>query len=432
MTWVAANWYATGSKAVPVGRSLEFDESNAQFLTIFVTDRLRESVSAPHHRSAATLAGWLSVCLLVGVVGCRGRAQQEMYQAKLTQEIRVLEDQLYDADYQNRVLRDELERASNAANDAALKNSDRSAQNSPAKPAPSAKSGPSDIGPIEPSPPNASDASKTDSDPKSTENPFQDDPEPGAAPALGLPQPPAVDETLLPDEPQPLQDPPSPGLQMPSGAAPLPIPDPSNHSESTAPKSPELVPPGDVESLDSPLIEGEVKPPESEPSDPPGRVIIPPGTKTMQFDAPQQAEPLPIPDHLELHDGLSGGHRSEPGSEVDGLYLVVVVEDEEGNSLSLTNYEVDAEMTVVVLDPHDESEDPRVGSWTFTPDEVRKLIHKAPVDGIHVPIAWQDRIPSGDDVIVHIRMTAAEDEMRCQGKLRLEQSVANSHWLPRG
>ncbi|MCA9138772.1 MAG: hypothetical protein KDB00_18500, partial [Planctomycetales bacterium] len=44
------------------------------------------------------------------VAGCRGRAHEDLYRAKMANEIRVLEDQLYDADYQNRVLRDELDR----------------------------------------------------------------------------------------------------------------------------------------------------------------------------------------------------------------------------------------------------------------------------------------------------------------------------------
>ena len=60
------------------------------------------------------------------------------------------------------------------------------------------------------------------------------------------------------------------------------------------------------------------------------------------------------------------------------------------------------------------------------------MIHKQPIDGIHIPIQWQDRAPAGDDVIVHIRMAAVEEEMRCQGRVQLKQSIAASNWLPRG
>jgi len=44
------------------------------------------------------------------VCGCRGAAYRDVYQQKMAGEIRVLEDQLYEADYHNQVLADELER----------------------------------------------------------------------------------------------------------------------------------------------------------------------------------------------------------------------------------------------------------------------------------------------------------------------------------
>ena len=119
-------------------------------------------------------------------------------------------------------------------------------------------------------------------------------------------------------------------------------------------------------------------------------------------------------------------------SEVDGLYLVVTVEDESGRTLSLDDFEVDADLSVVVLDPNDDSEDARIGRWDFKPAQVREMVRKSPIDGIHIQIPWQDRVPESEDVIVHIKMAAAEEEMRWQGRVRLEQSAAISHWLPRG
>lgn len=59
------------------------------------------------------LAGILGVgCLLVLITssGCRGRAQEDLYRQNLQREVRVLEDQLYEADYENRVLIDKLRR----------------------------------------------------------------------------------------------------------------------------------------------------------------------------------------------------------------------------------------------------------------------------------------------------------------------------------
>ena len=55
----------------------------------------------------------LAIVLLVAgpacISGC-GRAHSDLYQQRMASEIRVLEDQLYDADYQNQVLQEKLHR----------------------------------------------------------------------------------------------------------------------------------------------------------------------------------------------------------------------------------------------------------------------------------------------------------------------------------
>ena len=51
------------------------------------------------------------------IAGCRSRAHNDLYQDKMASEIRVLEDQLYDADYQNRVLRDKVWRLQRSQRD---------------------------------------------------------------------------------------------------------------------------------------------------------------------------------------------------------------------------------------------------------------------------------------------------------------------------
>lgn len=47
---------------------------------------------------------------LIASSGCRGRAHEDLYRQDLQREVRVLEDQLYEADYENRVLIDKLRR----------------------------------------------------------------------------------------------------------------------------------------------------------------------------------------------------------------------------------------------------------------------------------------------------------------------------------
>ena len=140
----------------------------------------------------------------------------------------------------------------------------------------------------------------------------------------------------------------------------------------------------------------------------------------------------PTVDHISLHPNLSGGHQFDVDDEIDGLYVVVTVMDGADQILSLDQFDVDAEMSIVVLDPAAEVPGTRLGRWDFTPQQVRTFIRSTPTDGLHVPIEWKKLRPAGQDVIVHVRMAAAEEEMRCQGRLKLEQSVAVSHWLPRG
>ncbi|TWT67561.1 hypothetical protein [Allorhodopirellula solitaria] len=55
-------------------------------------------------------AGCVCAILLLPATGCRGRAQEDMYRQSLQREVRQLEDQLYEADYENRILIEKLRR----------------------------------------------------------------------------------------------------------------------------------------------------------------------------------------------------------------------------------------------------------------------------------------------------------------------------------
>ena len=427
----------------------------ADFVPVLRHSRLPKDAWNASNRSARFPLALLSICCLISsATGCRGRAHDDMYRAKMASEIRVLEDQLYDADYQNRVLRDELERSRShgapAGSSPKRVPRERILNQSP----------PQDPDDARPAPPgdyeildlNAPSMPEPDprSTPDPTEQPESGTPTPAPTAGSGLPLPPAIEETpapatpiapadetpKTPDSPQPLVDPPlvappKEGLGMPTEAIPAPKPRESEGPILELPPPAELIPPGEGELMDDQIIPGPPLPPDEDPESPPGKVKNPADAKTMGFEPPTAA-PLPIPDRLELHDGLSGGHQFDQDADVDGLFLIVTVVDDKGRALSLENFDVDADLTVVVMDPNDDSEDARIGRWDFNPEQVRDMVRQAPIDGIHIPIAWQDRVPEGNDVMVHIRMAAAEEEMRCQGRVRLEQSVASANWLPRG
>lgn len=361
--------------------------------------------------------------LLLASVGCRSRAHQDLYQAKLSNQIRVLEDQLYDADYQNRVLRDELERARGSETSVGPEYLE-SPSNSPLMPIPDQTFSEPAIRSTLPrvqTDPLDLDHRPKDPQPK-LGDPFVDDPIADSQPRT-LPSPPDLEEPAIPgaktDSTQPLRD-------------PLPKTNSGRRESIPAPKpDEELMPPAESELPMFQIEPGTLSPPKRATDSASRKIELPSSANLLQYRRPLIEDP-PTPDRLELHKNLSGGHQFDEDDDVDGLYLVVTVLDENNQMLSLEQFDVDAEISIVVLDPEDESEDTRLGRWDFSPDEVRDFIRSTPVDGIHIPIAWQDRLPAGDEVIVHLRMAAAEEEMRCQAKLRLEQAVAISNWLPRG
>lgn len=77
---------------------------------------------------------FLPMILLTWIGGCRSRGQEDLYRQTLQREVRVLEDQLYEADYENRVLIDKLrrERAHESGRDSGRRPSQRHAAQSPA------------------------------------------------------------------------------------------------------------------------------------------------------------------------------------------------------------------------------------------------------------------------------------------------------------
>ncbi|MEO1528349.1 MAG: hypothetical protein AAFX06_23240 [Planctomycetota bacterium] len=339
----------------------------------------------------------------------------------MANEIRVLEDQLYEADYQNRVLRDELRRA--------RENCDP-LETPPAYPESYGPIPESSIDSLEPpviipTPEGEPLDPGLPQDDLGLGDPFKDEPSgespSGADEPSGSDTPPSMDALENPSDraiPTPLGDPP-----------PAELPAPKSDGETIEDIEPGIpTPPGNMEIPK--IVPGEPIPPGSgEPA--PSQIELPQTASVLQREPPLTATTQTV-DHIALHPNLSGGHQFDADDDIDGLYVVVTVMDGDGEILSLNQFDVDAEMSIVVIDPDATGDGARLGRWDFSPKEVRSFIRSTPTDGLHVPIKWKQLRPSGKDVIVHVRMAAAEEEMRCQGRLRLEQSVAVSHWLPRG
>ncbi|WP_146520304.1 hypothetical protein [Stieleria varia] len=359
----------------------------------------------------------------------------------MASEIRVLEDQLYDADYQNRVLRDKLERLG-----AQQKNS--------VTPTPYAPLVESSREPLPPQPkPYPTESYHTDpydlppdSDPSATVDDGKVVVPPTTTPRESTPPTRAPDSSSRPlTEPEQIPTPDPTIMKENEDAAANPSTRDADDNPFPAEKETEpriLPPPNRPEppgpsSLEvKPIIPGELIPPGVPEPDPPGKIELPDDAKVLLDDfAPQVIDPNStsgIPDHLELHRGLSGGHQMDEDDEVDGVFLVVNALDDDNRVVDLSKFDIDATLTVVAVDPTIASDDQRIGRWEFTADEVREMIKTQPVNGLHVSIPWSDQRPAGDELILHVRLKAADEEMICQGKVSLAPSVAMSNWLPRG
>ena len=345
----------------------------------------------------------------------------------------MLEDQLYEADYHNRVLRDDLRRARIEASEVQIH---------AASPAQGKSSQDLSPPPIQPSPDPRSDSGNSvveESKPESSEEfnlddlmpPVLDEGEPIDPKALktldddvdgGVSSPSSADSS---EQAKPSFVPPTlPGSDPPKSDSPIKAPS-LEDSDSKKPLEPAPggpVPPGKSDTEIPPILPGETLPPgnDSDSAKPPGQILLPDSVNAVDR----------IPDTLRIHQGLSGGHRVD--GQIRDMMLVVNVVNHLGKTIKLEDFQVAAELSVVILDPKREPSEARIGRWNFDREEVIALVKKEPISGFHIPINWHEFQPKGDEVIVHVRLRAEEDEMRCEGTVRVEKQPAIAEWTPRG
>ena len=206
----------------------------------------------------------VTICLVVSVGGCRAnrRARDEVYQQKLVRDVRVLEDRLYAADYENRVLIDRLKRRQT------IETVDRSKVRIP-----------STIRNDQPSRmPKLSDG-------------LEEEPRQSVFDPPVLEPPPETDEALA-DPPRPPREPVDelegidldfdPGTPMMDSAegiqTPTPDAGPKNFPLPAPPSEP--IPPGPSDLKFDPIEPGEILPPETIDGgngEPAGQITLPPG-----------------------------------------------------------------------------------------------------------------------------------------------------------
>ena len=410
----------------------------------------------------------LLALIILGVVlpfapGCRSRAQQDLYQQKMIREVRILEDKLYEADYKNRALTEKLRRARIEASEVQIHS---------AKPARRPEAPREEMNRIDPTPDPNTNRNKWDDSRTLPEDPDDDiglsdllpptfdegDPiDPGAIETNPLQADP---EQRKNDAPVPLTDPPTPaspdtlpvpefpGLNPPTPDSPDDAPpastpptftlpptldSPANKNESggdgkntkssglePAPSGP--IPPRIEDTELPPVLPGETLPPPLGPDEeplPPGQIKLPDSVKSNHR----------VPDSLQIHPTLSGANRID--EQLQDILLVVNVVNDLGKTINLNDFLVDGELSVVVLDPKREASVARLGRWNFDRKQVLNFIKHDPVSGFHIPLQWNMDQPLGSEVIVHVRLRAEDDEMRCEAKLNVDQQRGVAGWLPR-
>ncbi len=321
--------------------------------------------------------------------GCQGAAYRDVYHQKMAGEIRVLEDQLYDADYQNQVLRDELMRAE-------VKSSQIQVPAAPPRRTIFGKTLNSSGEVVEITQPRSS---STPAAPKSTS------PKLPARPTDDLP-PPAGSQAKKP-------------LSDPEPTPPRPKSSPIPPSEPVPPGASDLLLP-DVE-LGDPVP----PPPDSMPDILPGQIELPDTARRLQSSPP--ATPVSI----RIHKGFSGGHKSDDQPPIEGIELLVEAIDEAGKPVALETFDIDGVMSVVLLDPARSAATARIGKWEFGPDEIREMVHAGPASGLRVIIPWGEERPIGDKVLAHVKLSAVDVAMQAQAELPIAQPNV-AQWTPRG
>ncbi|MEM8672150.1 MAG: hypothetical protein AAGG48_31835 [Planctomycetota bacterium] len=366
-------------------------------------------------RPISIASGIAAALLLVGSLsGCRSNAKEDLYRQKMASEIRVLEDQLYAADYENRVLHDKLERLRSQASDEEPRRRRSSpstrTEREPIRPRPSTDAG---LG-------SPSDSEPDDQDPldaPSTVDDLLDDPElqlPDVSP--GIPAPltdPLMDLDPQGENEQRTENEQGTGTEQGTGDGS------TGMSLPPAPGGPE--PPGRSDTESEGIIPGKILPPPANPEDdkPAGQIELP--------DSAQAG--VGVPTGLRIHRTLSGGHRLD--EETDGLMIVVNVVDQVGKTVDVMDFDIEGKLSIVVLDPQREPHEARIGRWDFEGAEVTNLVRSEPISGLHVALPYQDDRPLGKEVIVHVRLRGEEDEMRCEQRISAEQTPAVAKWTPR-
>ena len=399
----------------------------------------------------------LATLMLVGSAGCRQRAVTELYVEQMAQRNRALEDLVYDFDAENRAMEFELEdlRRTNAQLQGRLQELQRQSSR--------IESSPSDRGPLT----NRTETNRTEkvrpetirSETIRSESTRPESKNKNNVPApLKLPpgrsgeqdslklEPPEVILPKKSNEAEPLLDSapvlpsPEPLRKEPSDLLPDIKPAPQKLPESILPEAKlPLQPAGERESLLKTAPLG-LPASDADASSTDRKIQLPAGTGTtpesssgvIQTSATQvQSKPLDARvREIDWHPTMCRSQNTDGKPGDDGLYLVMVPRNSAGQFVPTTG-----KMTIVVEETLADGTVARIGRYEYTAEELKE--HLEPVGsapGLHIPIRWSERVPSGTSVDVYAKFSMADGTtMVNRRSISLRKIVAGgpSTWTPR-
>ena len=109
--------------------------------------------------------------------------------------------------------------------------------------------------------------------------------------------------------------------------------------------------------------------------------------------------------------------------------LVINAVDQQGKTIDLRRFDVDAVLSVAAVDPAEQS-GPPIARWEFSRGEVQQLIGDEPASGLKVGVRWPQDRPALDEVVIHARLKAEDEVLRCQARLKIGAPEIAT-WTPR-
>lgn len=302
----------------------------------------------------------VTVCALLAVIstaGCRWRMNQEL----LEQELRWLEDQVYELETANKELSDELE---------ACRQGTVPSSRTPASSQPRRRGG------------------------RNLREPAEHLDRALAPPEVELP---GELEQAPPYQGPPEISPPDPNI--PEGRR---VPPPDAGVRAARPHQNPLPPgetPGDVEPEAGSALE--LPPPSNS------------ATARTNAGRPTTADEYKIVG-IKLNERLTGGHNADGQPGDDGVRVVV-----EPHSAAGLLVEMPGEVSVVVLDPAEQGRAARVARWDFTPDEAASHFRDTPLgSGMHFELPWPQSPPAHSALKLYVRYVTADGR-----RLDAQQSI---------